>query len=1078
MIRKQILLLILCFSLYPLLGRGQGEAPWTFWYWMYGAVSKDGIKADLKCMKDIGLGGCYLMPIRGTNDKGAPQNPPQGEKWAEALSPHFWEMVDYAFQQADSLGLQMGIHICDGFALAGGPWISPEESMQKVVYSDTIVVGQLSQLINQQGGLKLPRPQGYEGYYEDIATFAIPLKRKDSHPFPDQFDLQRDFKKVPLLKLSPTMTRNDKGIFTASEPAWIQFDFGTSRLFSNIEIAANGTNMQAQRMAVEVSDDGTNFRLVKQLVPPRQGWQNYDYNTTFAFTPTKARYWRLSWTPEGTEPGSEDLDAAKWRPRLGLKNAVFQSQPRIDNWEGKAGYVWRIAPEADTNELPDNICWKQQDIVQLVLEGDSVTNLALLSTDTPSTTYRIVRIGHTSTGYTNATAGGAKGLECDKFSSEAVSKQADSWFGLFKQRPHADVVKYLHVDSWECGSQNWSRNFAQEFKVRRGYDLIPWLPVMIGIPIESAAKSDQVLHDVRLTINELLHEVFFATVAQKARDYGVSLSSESVAPTMMSDGMEHYKYVDVPMGEYWLNSPTHDKPNDMLDAISGAHIYGKQLVQAEGFTEVRGVWDETPASIKPLLDRNFALGMNRLFFHVFTHNPWTDRRPGMTLDGIGLFFQRDQTWMLEAKGLVDYITRCQEFLQKGVPVADIAVFTGEEIPSRAVLPERLVPMLPGIFGKERVESEAKRLMNAGNPMEESPVGVHHSAGIVDTRNWVNALNGYQYDSMNRDVLLNLAKATDDGFIELPSGMRYRVLVIPMISGGKELSKEVRDKIEIFRKAGVIVVEQPYKEDDFSKFGLSRDVELPKDIAYTHRKDNEQDIYFLANQSDQKRTFRFSLREKANTLFLYDPMTGRYDAVLCDNIDGRNGADITLYPYGSLIIIRSNSFKESIELLPHEPDYNAERQDIIATWRIRFNNNGVTMSTDQLFDWSSSPRKEIKYYSGSVTYEAGFPLKVSSDNRVWIELNQVHDIAHVYVDGNDCGIAWTAPYRLEITQALKKKKEHQIKIVITNTWANALMGNDKGQAPFKDIWTNAKYRRKSDRLLPTGLLGPITLIVDK
>ena len=654
----------------------------------------------------------------------------------------------------------------------------------------------------------------------------------------------------------------------------------------------------------------------------------------------------------------------------------------------------------------------------------------------------------------------------------------DSWFGLFKQRPHADVVKYLHVDSWECGSQNWSRNFAQEFKVRRGYDLIPWLPVMIGIPIESAVKSDEVLRDIRRTINELLHEVFFATVAQKARDYGVSLSSESVAPTMVSDGMEHYKYVDVPMGEYWLNSPTHDKPNDMLDAISGAHIYGKQLVQAEGFTEVRGVWDETPASIKPLLDRNFALGMNRLFFHVFTHNPWTDRRPGMTLDGIGLFFQRDQTWMPEAKGLVDYITRCQEFLQKGFPVADIAVFTGEEIPSRAVLPERLVPMLPGIFGKERVESEAKRLMNVGNPMEESPVGVHHSAGIVDTRDWVNALNGYQYDSMNRDVLLNLAKATDDGFIELPSGMRYRVLVIPMISGGKELSKEVRDKIEIFRKAGVIVVEQPYKEDDFSRFGLSRDVELPKDIAYTHRKDNEQDIYFLANQSDQKRTFRFSLREKANTLFLYDPMTGRYDAVLCDNIDGRNGADITLYPYGSLIIIRSNSFKESIELLPHEPDYNAERQDIIATWRIRFNNNGVTMSTDQLFDWSSSPRKEIKYYSGSATYEAGFPLKVSSDKRVWIELNQVHDIAHVYVDGNDCGIAWTAPYRLEITQALKKKKEHQIRIVITNTWANALMGNDKGQAPFNGIWTNAKYRRKSDRLLPAGLLGPITLIVDK
>ena len=93
------------------------------------------------------------------------------------------------------------------------------------------------------------------------------------------------------------------------------------------------------------------------------------------------------------------------------------------------------------------------------------------------------------------------------------------------------------------------------------------------------------------------------------------------------------------MGEFWLNSPTHDKPNDMLDAISGAHIYGKNIIQAEGFTEVRGTWDEYPGMLKALLDRNYALGINRLFYHVYVHNPWLDRKPGMTLDGIGLFFQ-------------------------------------------------------------------------------------------------------------------------------------------------------------------------------------------------------------------------------------------------------------------------------------------------------------------------------------------------------------------------------------------------------------------------------------------------------
>jgi hypothetical protein len=132
--------------------------PWTFWYWMYGAVSEEGIRADLKAMKDVGLGGCYLMPIRGAVEK------PEYEGKADALSDNFWRMIDLSLQQADSLGLDMGIHICDGFALAGGPWIRPEESMQNIVYCDTIMVGSLEKLIHQKGGLTLPRPQGYEGY--------------------------------------------------------------------------------------------------------------------------------------------------------------------------------------------------------------------------------------------------------------------------------------------------------------------------------------------------------------------------------------------------------------------------------------------------------------------------------------------------------------------------------------------------------------------------------------------------------------------------------------------------------------------------------------------------------------------------------------------------------------------------------------------------------------------------------------------------------------------------------------------------------------------------------------------------
>ena len=272
---------------------------------------------------------------------------------------------------------------------------------------------------------------------------------------------------------------------------------------------------------------------------------------------------------------------------------------------------------------------------------------------------------------------------------------------------------------------------------------MPYLPLYAGVPMESAEMSEKVLRDIRTTMAELVVDVFYTVFADKAREYDCKFSAECVSPTMVSDGMLHYDKVDFPMGEFWLNSPTHDKPNDMLDAIHGAHIYGKNIVQAEGFTEVRGTWDESPATLKALLDRNYALGINRMFYHVNAHNPFMDKKPGMTLDGIGLFFQRDNTWYHDGgKALTDYMRRCQALLQYGHPVVDIAVFTGEEMPRRAVLPDRIVSSLPGIFGAERVESERQRLANVGQPLRTVPVGVTHSANMADPEKWINPLRGY------------------------------------------------------------------------------------------------------------------------------------------------------------------------------------------------------------------------------------------------------------------------------------------------------------------------------------------------
>ena len=1003
--KRRELLFFICYFLFSV-GHADTHKPWTFWYWMYGAVSESGIRADLQAMKEVGLGGCYLMPIRGIDEK------PEYEGTAQQLTPQFWKMVDYAMLQADSLGLSLGIHVCDGFALAGGPWIKPEESMQRVVWSDTLVV------VGDNGLVSLPRPAVTDAYYEDIAAFAVPA-----------------YQELPAPKVSGTIVRDTNGVFRSKEPGFIQYDFDEPQAVRSLHIVPSGNNLQAQRLLVQASDDGVNYRTIRQLVPPRQGWQNTDEHYTYALPLTTARHFRFGWTPEGTEPGSEDLDAAKWSPVLKIKGLTLSSEPRIDQYESKNGSVWRIAADSASTYLP-----KAFESVRLrVADGKAW----FPDVSTGGGQVRILRFGHTTTGHTNATAGGGRGLECDKFSASAVEKQITHWFGAFKKRPHADVVKYMHVDSWECGSQNWSHHFAEEFLKRRGYDLLPFIPVYAGYPV---SNYNQVLRDIRLTINDLLQDVFFTTVARCAQAFGVQLSAESVAPTMVSDGMQHYKHVDLPMGEFWLNSPTHDKPNDMLDAISGAHIYGKNIVQAEGFTEVRGVWDETPADIKALLDRNFALGMNRLFFHVNTHNPWLDRKPGMTLDGIGLFFQRDQIWFPEAKAFVDYITRCQRLLQMGRPVVDIAVFTGEEMPRRAFTPDRLVPMLPGLFGPARVASERERLANHGVPMTESPVGVRHTAGILDLKDWINPLHGYQYDSMNKDALLTQ-----------PFG--YKVLVVP---SWVLVSAEVRERIAELRRQGVLVIDEPYADSSFKT--VSPDAVLPEGIAYTHRTGDGFDFYFLSNQTSQQQTFSPVFRHQRGEAVVYNPLTDENTT-----FDGT----LSLPPYGSAFVCYgpTRATRNDTEGL--------SRCAIGGLWDITFRESGVTLTGQPLFDWSQHADDRIRYFSGHARYTTTLTLKKSvvSQGRAWLTFPNVKDIAHVWVNGHDCGIAWTAPYELEITQALRKGK-NKIEIEVVNTWHNALRGADQGRAPYDGIWTNAKYRTKGDGLLPAGLLAPPELIIKK
>ncbi|EKJ92190.1 alpha-L-rhamnosidase [Bacteroides finegoldii] len=1047
--------------------------PWTFWYWMYGAVSKEGITADLEAMKHAGLGGTYLMPIKGVSE-GAQYN---GK--AQQLTPEWWEMVRFSMEEADRLGLKLGMHICDGFALAGGPWITPKESMQKVVWSDTIVDG------GKLNALRLPQPEAYENYYEDIALFALPVEDAADET-PAKITCV-NLATENHVKSAQTVNMDAAGVIRSSYPCYIQYEYKQPFTCRNIEIVLNGNNYQAHRLKVMASDDGVNYRFVKQLVPARQGWQNTDENSTHSIPATTARYFRFYWTPEGSEPGSEDMDAAKWKPNLKIKQLRLHQEARLNQWEGKAGLVWRVAESTREEEIGKEDCYSLSQVINLTEQYKNApashSKEKTITAVLPKGKWKLLRMGHTATGHTNATGGGGKGLECDKFDPRTVRKQFDNWFAQAFVRTNPEVarrvLKYMHVDSWECGSQNWSDSFAKEFRTRRGYDLMPYLPLLAGIPMESAERSEKILRDVRTTIAELVVDVFYQVLADCAKEYDCQFSAECVAPTMVSDGLLHYQKVDLPMGEFWLNSPTHDKPNDMLDAISGAHIYGKNIIQAEGFTEVRGTWDEYPAMLKALLDRNYALGINRLFYHVYVHNPWLDRQPGMTLDGIGLFFQRDQTWWDKgAKAFSEYATRCQSLLQYGHPVTDIAVFTGEEVPRRSVLPERLVPSLPGLLGTERVESERIRLANEGQPLRVRPVGVTHSANMADPEKWVNPLRGYAYDSFNKDALLRLAKA-ENGRMKLAEGTGYKVVVLPLsrpMNPEPVLSAEVQKKMDELKAAGVIVPALPYTEEDFSAYGLERDMIVPEDVAWTHRSGELGDIYFVANQREETRTFTASMRINGRKPECWNPVTGEMNTHPSYRIHGnRTEVTLTLAPNESVFIVfptEEAADKESTSADKREPlNRTLETEEYTVT----FLATGKTVVRKDFFDWSKEEDEQIRYYSGTAVYKTTFRWKdkLKKGQPVYLNLGKVCNLATVRVNGVDCGTVWTAPYRADITSALKKGT-NELEIEVTNTWANALKGVDEGKAPYDGIWTNAKYRKQEDTLLPAGLLGILTI----
>ncbi|RYZ29956.1 MAG: DNA-binding protein, partial [Chitinophagaceae bacterium] len=327
--------------------------PWVFWYWLHGAVSAEGITADIKAMKQAGIGGAYLMPIKDT------AKPSIYHPAARQLSPLWWKLVKHAMSEAKRHGVKLGFHFSDGFALGGGPWITPEMSMQKVVWSQTTVTG------GRKFSDILPQPETLENYYRDIAVFAFPSSPGtgiSTQTVKPKITTSTGVDAQYLVE--PGNTKS----FTSDDSCWIQYRFDQPFTLRSLVVKSwlysrgtYGTN----QLIIETSNDGKNFSFYTRLKAPRHGWQDWDSDYTHAIPEVTSRYFRFVYTKRGIEPGAEDLDAAKWKPSLNIKGLELSSEPKIHQYEGKNGEVWRVSERTTDAQVAQNLFVPQKNIIDI-----------------------------------------------------------------------------------------------------------------------------------------------------------------------------------------------------------------------------------------------------------------------------------------------------------------------------------------------------------------------------------------------------------------------------------------------------------------------------------------------------------------------------------------------------------------------------------------------------------------------------------------------------------------------------------------------------------------------------------------
>jgi len=731
-------------------------------------------------------------------------------------------------------------------------------------------------------------------------------------------------------------------------------------------------------------------------------------------------------------------------------------------------------------EIPATPGEQDADAPEVLDLSGNLSSDGTLNWDAPAGHWQVLRFGYTigDHAYVSTSSEGWGGFALDVYSATAFQ----NYWNQIVEPLIADAgplagktLKFLHTDSWEIELANWTPTFPAEFRKRRGYDPLPWLPVLAGHIIGSREASDRFLFDYRKTLGDLAIDDHYRLFRDNAHRHGLGIHPESGGPHAVPiDAQRCLGWDDVPMSEFWAWSWTHRIGDEnrffVKQPASAAHTYGHRITQDEGFTTLGPNWQERIwDNLKPAFDKALCEGMNRLVWHAFVCSPEATGVPGQQYFA-GTHLNPKVTWWSKSAPFFSYINRCQFLLQRGLFVADACYYYGDHVPNFAQLRK----------------SDPARL------------------GA-----------GYDYDVVTAEVILERMKVRK-GRLVLPDGMSYRLLVLP---DRTEISPPVLRKLKDFAAAGATILgPRPERASALADFpagdaevrrladelwgkgrvctnqtarevllnqGVKPDFEwecsgdaIPE-INYLHRADARTEIYCVANRSSNAVALNCTFRVTDKAPELWDAVSGEHRfATAYTRNDGRTTLPIELGPCGSLFVV----FREPAANHPARTKSNGAEfrtlAELSGPWTVSFDpkwGGPESAQFESLVSWTSRSEPGIKYYSGTAAYRKEFEIpRLAASQSLWLDLGEVRELAEVKVNGRSCGIVWLPPFRVDITQALRPGK-NQLEVEVVNYWPNRIIGDQFLSNSERFTRTNIRRLTRDTALMPSGLLGPVRLL---